>query len=305
MSLPLPLSIPYPLHPHPRPYGPITANTNFCETDHLFSRPIAELINTLSNLTYILYALHGLRQLHRRRSLTFQTALPHVGILCVGASSAWYHATLLKGPQLADELSMALPTGAVFSRLVASHFEHPRTKSGAYWASVAVIVGVYGAHLFFFLNFIHYPAFGGMVFYVGRRCIWLINRIIPDEGVRRKVRRQTRVGEVLFLGAFALWLVDRFCCEWLRGLRARIGLPWGFATELHGWWHVGTAMGAYTFVQVAEYVLDVQAGVYHGDPGTRLSPFHLKLWGSEPAAKDEKSGTIDTRNGAVNKVKKR
>ena len=41
----------------------------------------------------------------------------------------------------------------------------------------------------------------------------------------------------VYAGAgFACWGLDSLACSRLRQLRRQIGMPWGFALELHGWY---------------------------------------------------------------------
>ncbi len=43
-------------------------------------------------------------------------------------------------------------------------------------------------------------------------------------------------GLSLFLGGFAIWLLDNQYCSRLRKWRHSMGLPWGILLEGHGWW---------------------------------------------------------------------
>ncbi len=43
--------------------------------------------------------------------------------------------------------------------------------------------------------------------------------------------------ETAFCGiGYLLWLIDFFACPVLQTIRTRVGLPWGFLFELHGWY---------------------------------------------------------------------
>lgn len=53
---------------------------------------------------------------------------------------------------------------------------------------------------------------------------------------------------------YALWNVDMHFCEPLIGARRAVGQPLGYLLELHGWWHVLTAVGAYIFMAVVEFL---------------------------------------------------
>lgn len=60
-------------------------------------------------------------------------------------------------------------------------------------------------------------------------------------------RRFWRSAGILVL-AFAVWNVDLEGCAALRSARDALGLPWAWVLELHGWWHVLTAVGAMEYV---------------------------------------------------------
>jgi dihydroceramidase len=41
--------------------------------------------------------------------------------------------------------------------------------------------------------------------------------------------------KVTFVGGYIVWNIDNVFCAELRALRDIVGMPLGFATELHGW----------------------------------------------------------------------
>jgi dihydroceramidase len=51
---------------------------------------------------------------------------------------------------------------------------------------------------------------------------------------------------------YLLWQIDGIYCTELTALRRSVGMPWGFLLELHGWWHVLTAVGAYVFMVMVD-----------------------------------------------------
>lgn len=51
-----------------------------------------------------------------------------------------------------------------------------------------------------------------------------------------------------FVFGYLLWQLDFIFCTELTTLKRTVGLPWGFLLELHGWWHILTAIGAYIFM---------------------------------------------------------
>jgi len=81
---------------------------------------------------------------------------------------------------------------------------------------------------------------------------------IPESEIDAISRRDTKilrdmwwmigVGLSLFLGGFLIWNLDNFHCSTIRRWRHEVGLPWGILLEGHGWWHLGTGIGAYFYM---------------------------------------------------------
>lgn len=63
--------------------------------------------------------------------------------------------------------------------------------------------------------------------------------------------------------------MDQHLCGGLTRVRRAVGQPWGWALELHGWWHVLTAVGAYTFMALVEVLTTEE----EGDRGRGRVPF--------------------------------
>jgi len=56
------------------------------------------------------------------------------------------------------------------------------------------------------------------------------------------------------VGGSIAFNIDRNYCAQLRAMRDVVGIPWGFVLEMHGWWHVGSALGVYYFIVLVEYL---------------------------------------------------
>lgn len=50
---------------------------------------------------------------------------------------------------------------------------------------------------------------------------------------------------VIFATGYGIWNIDNLYCGTLTAAKRSIGMPWSFALELHGWWHIFTGVGAY------------------------------------------------------------
>jgi dihydroceramidase len=68
-----------------------------------------------------------------------------------------------------------------------------------------------------------------------------------------------------------------FCAE-PTVLKRKLGIPREFLLELHGWWHVLTAIGAHTFMYMIE-VLTREEG--------KLSGADFNLFSAKTAKKEE------------------
>ncbi|OAX79988.1 hypothetical protein ACJ72_05689 [Emergomyces africanus] len=87
---------------------------------------------------------------------------------------------------------------------------------------------------------LHQIVFGAMVVTVGYRTVKLLTSLISDQ--------------LTLLSGYALWLLDVFACQPLRSVRHTIGLPLAWLFELHGWWHILTAIGVYIVMIVGEFL---------------------------------------------------
>lgn len=54
-----------------------------------------------------------------------------------------------------------------------------------------------------------------------------------------------------------------FCAQ-LTSFKRRLGLPWGILFELHGWWHILTAISSYTFMAMVEFLTCPEHNESHG-----------------------------------------
>ncbi|CAK9136534.1 unnamed protein product [Ilex paraguariensis] len=74
-------------------WGPVTANTEWCEQNYVYSSYIAEFYNTISNISFILLALIGLVNALRQR-FEKRFSVLHISNMILAIGSMMYHATL-------------------------------------------------------------------------------------------------------------------------------------------------------------------------------------------------------------------
>ncbi|KAF2031942.1 alkaline ceramidase family protein [Setomelanomma holmii] len=251
----------YPAAPREGAYGPVTSNHNFCEEDYLITPYIGEFINTLTNATYVIYGLHGLRRVGPRKDggLISTLAFPYWGLIGVGVLSAWFHATLKYHSQMGDDLSMFLAVGAILHQLLC--FEAPPTQRRKYTAAIlGSVVPVSMYHVWADEIYVHEITFAIMIFLVSRRIRALIKKQVKSEESRKRLGRMTSSGLACGLFGYFLWNIDFHLCSHVTAFKRYIGLPWGFIFELHGWWHILTGICSYVSMAMVEYLVTMEAG---------------------------------------------
>ncbi|KAF3764594.1 hypothetical protein M406DRAFT_278149 [Cryphonectria parasitica EP155] len=237
-------------------WSPPTSAANFCEEDYAVTWYIAEFINAISSFAYVYYAL-GCSIVHagsRHSPRRFDNL--SVALCLVGLTSAAYHGTLRQGAQFSDDLSMLLLCGCLLQKLY-SHGQGPRAAS---LVTAVVVVATSGMSAYYVRSgeiVIHMNTFGAMVSLIWPRTLYLIYSSSPggtrSPGQTAELVRRFWTAVAFLLLAYVLWHIDLERCLELRRIRESLGLPWAWALELHGWWHLLTAIGA------AEYIRLVRA----------------------------------------------
>ncbi|KAH8656848.1 ceramidase [Ilyonectria robusta] len=236
----------------PRFWGAQTSYLNFCEQDYVVTKYIAEFINTLSSLVYVVYGFYGLFN-GRQNSPTGPRLVSYCGLIGVGVCSGAYHMTLKYHTQMSDELSMHLLTTPLVYRVLTFNTSPQRTKLvGVITLTLFTITMV--AHMVMDEFILHAVMFGLSVVIITVRITQLIPQRFSDPVVRKTLQTTARMGCLSFLFGYTLWLIDEFACRMLTDVRHLVGLPIAFLFELHGWWHVFTALGGYIGVAVVDLI---------------------------------------------------
>ncbi|KAF2398220.1 alkaline phytoceramidase [Trichodelitschia bisporula] len=245
-------------------WGPVTSTLNWCEEDYYASHYLAEIVNSLTNLIFVVLAFKGIANcLRNGHDTVFVVAF--VSYLLVGLGSFFFHATLLYPMQLVDELSMiyttSIMTFALFTRAAA---RPARLFFGLLVASLAAFITAYYVYLGDPL--FHQNAFAVLTAFTILRSLYIMETrlrpsrrckdlsLTPAEQARRDVRddvivttmwRFVGLALAAAAGGFAIWNLDTLHCDAIRRWRHRVGLPWGVLLEGHGWWHILTGISAY------------------------------------------------------------
>lgn len=235
-------------------WGAITANSNFCEENYVVTKFIGELINSITNLAYIIYGIYGLRKLQQRGIRDVSRAIPYWGLISVGLCSTAFHVSLKYHTQMMDDLSMLFTTTPVLHRILTVNSTPENSRHIAIILAVALF-SLITYHVIADELILHSAFFICQLLYTGLETFKLIN-IRTDKGsvFRSRIWGIVRFGAVVFVVGISVWLIDGWLCNLLRNARAKAGAPLAYLLELHGWWHICTAVGAYLFIATIDHL---------------------------------------------------
>jgi dihydroceramidase len=202
-------------------------------------------VNAGTNTLTVYFAL---QYMYRPRHVTLFTPrvdFLSISLLVLGVSSFLFHATLRQALQFSDELSML---GLAWSILQGTAtVRTSRTTARYVNVSLAIVIPLFSAFYIWTGKIIyHATAFAIAILLIvlrGRHLFHWLNPPLPKEKLA-DWRARGRNALILLLIGYALWNIDLEFCAELRKLRQQIGLPWSWLLELHGWWHILTAISA-------------------------------------------------------------
>ncbi|KAL0931204.1 alkaline ceramidase family protein [Colletotrichum truncatum] len=236
-------------------WGYPTSKANFCEEDYVFTRYIAEFINCISNATYIYLALKYPRANPKAAVPWYQALdIQSIGLLLVGIFSGIFHGTMHQETQLLDDLSMLILAGSLVQPLYV-HRQSPLVR-------VLIIAGLWlgiGTMAVIYVRsgdiFIHVMTFTGLLTFVWPRTLYLVygTGLYSKEEKKAFMRYFWKAVMALIFG-FTLWHIDLDYCAELRAARKAVGLPVAWFLELHGWWHIFTALGASWYMRLIRQI---------------------------------------------------
>jgi dihydroceramidase len=172
-------------------------------------------------------------------------------LFVVGTASFVFHATLRQTMQLFDDLSMLL-LGVSF---LLSVYTANQTTAARYSLATVICLSISAISIVYLRTgniLLHTYSFATVLMLVWPRTLYLIQSK-PEKHRSALIYRLVKAGAFLATG-FILWNIDLEMCSELRSLRSHIGLPWAWLLELHGWWHILTAVAAFHFMELARDV---------------------------------------------------
>lgn len=176
-----------------------------------------------------------------------------MSLVLVGLFSFIYHATLHPETQFLDEMSMFFLGSAFLQPLYTAGFD-PTSRKAITTLLISLVVGVSAVYYQKKDVLIHLVSFAVMENLIWPRLLYLIYFQERPAVDRARLARQFWAAVGTMVMAIVIWLIDLELCYPLRDLRGVLGAPWAFLFELHGWWHVFTAVAASKFIALIREV---------------------------------------------------
>ncbi|THY81133.1 hypothetical protein D6C95_09219 [Aureobasidium pullulans] len=95
---------------------------------------------------------------------------------------------------------------------------------------------------------VHELSFVLLIIVVAAKTRSLIKIRVQQPKDKEMLQKAVIFGAGCFVFGYLLWQLDFIFCTELTAIKRVLGIPWGFLLELHGWWHIFTAVGAHTFM---------------------------------------------------------
>lgn len=170
-------------------------------------------------------------------------------LVLVGICSFLFHASLRQTAQFSDDLSMLFLAGSLLQRLYCAGQLPSRVGfiTTVIYLTISVMSAIYirSGNLL-----VHSFMFVAMLQLIWPRTIYLINRQRRSSTEKDQHFSKFKKACTYLALAVLVWIIDLEMCQQLRSLRNALGLPWAWVLELHGWWHIFTAVGATIFMEL-------------------------------------------------------
>jgi dihydroceramidase len=178
-----------------------------------------------------------------------------ISLLSIGIASMMFHGTLRQTMQFVDDLSMFFLGGALIQALYAVNQTPAIKKLVAITVTLATtalsVVYVRSGDIL-----LHTYIFMAMLNLIWPRTMFLIYAQGKSDEEKSRLRRRFWKSIIPLLVAYTLWHIDLEKCMELREFKSGLGIPWSWVFELHGWWHIGTAVGACEYIKLVRHMSD-------------------------------------------------
>lgn len=246
-------------------WGPTTAIIDWCEENYVVSHYIAEWSNTISNFMFLVTASYS-TYCSYRNGLELRFVLIGLMFALVGVGSWLFHMTLKFRFQLLDELPMvyatSIPAWSVFCEFNWKTWRlDTKQPSMRKQVGIAIAVFTFTTSLTYIYLVYHivvlfqilYGILTVTVVLISGSFAWFLES--PHPLVKKNIYTTMALGILTFVAGFVFWQLDQlFCPLWIHIRRDYLKLPLGVFLELHGWWHLLTGVGVYTYLVVLHYL---------------------------------------------------
>lgn len=178
-----------------------------------------------------------------------------VSLVFIGVFSSLFHATLHRETQFLDEMSMFF-LGTAFLQPLYTTGHTPTARTTITAGLLAVVAAISAVYYQTRVVELHWGSFFIMENLIWPRAWYLIRSRPRATADRSRLYRQFWAAMGVMALALVVWVIDLELCPPLRGLRARVGLPWAHLLELHGWWHIFTAVAASKYIALIREICD-------------------------------------------------
>lgn len=163
----------------------------------------------------------------------------------------------------ADEMSMHLAMGCVLIQLFT--FQQPPHLARRNAAIIVIGLASFVTYHCLTDEFIlHVILFFSLSVLVGQKTRAIIRSTVKSQAHRDAMSSLATVATCTALFAYGLWNIDVNFCPTLTRWKRQVGMPLGVVLELHGWWHILTAIASYIFMALVEFLTYAQHEGTHG-----------------------------------------
>jgi dihydroceramidase len=259
-------------------WGEPTSTIDWCEPNYKLTRFVAEPLNTISNLSFVLLglfgAIHGFREQAKRSYIAM-----YIMLTAIGLGSMAFHGTLTYLGQQLDELPMVwllLAAFFVVNNDAIGSAQHKKHVGAALvtWAAL------------FSAGHIHYKTTTTFQVHFALLLAAVLARVyhrFRDTNIGSQGRQIIGLYVSTGLLAFTCWLVDYHGCQW-------IGQYWPIPKWVpggHVWWHIFMGYSAYCglvmlhVLEAGEKLKPIKIDYHFGIPSVRKDTEALKNSHSE------------------------
>lgn len=208
---------------------------------HIFRN--ARKLNKRFSLVYYAFKSPG------QGKLIFGMDSMAVSLVFVGVFSFVFHASLHRDTQFLDEMSMFFLGCAFLQPLYTNGFSQSAQKAIT-TLLLSVVVVISAVYYQTRIVELHWGSFFIMENLIWTRALYLTKYRNRSAAEKSRLGKQFWAATGTMALGIIVWVIDLELCPPLRRLRELVGPPWEYVLELHGWWHILTAIAASKYIEL-------------------------------------------------------